>query len=287
MRAERSDRRQDLAAFLRNRRERIAPAEVGLPGGARRRTPGLRREEVAQIAGVGLAWYTWLEQGRDINVSTAFLDALARALRLDRAERSHLFDLAHGRAPPAKQESLPVISAKLRRMIDSLPGPAYIATERWDVLSWNLPFEAVFGSLTDIPDEERNMLWLVFASDRHRTLLPDWETDVRDMLARFRLDFGRHKDEESFRALVRDLQKVSPQFRAWWTRQDVTAAGEGTKRFRLPEHGDIHFEHTAFGVDGNAALRLVVYTPLPGRSRDGVDRLTRRLREAQSPPISS
>lgn len=268
-------RREDLAAFLKGRRARLAPADVGLPITARRRTPGLRREEVAQLAGVGITWYTWLEQGRDIQVSAPVLERIARALRLGAAERAHLFLLAHNRPPPLATPALAQVTPAHRRLLESLAGPAYLATPRWDVVAWNSALAAVFGDLAAIPVERRNMLWLVFASADHRATIPDWETDARAMVARFRLEFGRRRDDPAFLALIEELRAASPEFHRWWAEQDVARQPLATKRFHSPRLGTMAFEQTNFVADETADLRLTVYTPVDAHTAAIVERLRR------------
>lgn len=270
-----ASRRDDLAAFLKGRRARLAPQEVGLPSTTRRRTPGLRREEVALLAGVGITWYTWLEQGRDIQVSAPVLERIARALRLGEAERTHLFMLAQNRPPPLAVRALPEVTPAHRRLLESLAGPAYLATPRWDVVAWNSALSAVFGDLSDVSAERRNMLWLVFASADHRAAIPDWEADARGMVARFRLEFGRRRDDRDFLALIEELRGVSPEFHRWWAEQDVARRPLATKRFHAPKVGTMAFEQTNFVADETADLRLTVYTPLDTRTARLVERLRR------------
>ena len=265
--------REDLAAFLKGRRARLSPAQAGLPTTERRRTPGLRREEVPQIAGVGVTWYTWLEQGRDIQVSVHFLERIARALRLDEAERAHLFTLAHNRPPPIAAAAITRVTAAHRRMLESLAGPAYLATPRWDVVAWNSALSAVFGDLDAIPVERRNMLWLIFASAEHRATIPDWENDARAMVARFRVEFGRHRDDRSFLGLIDDLRNASHDFHRWWAEQDVARRADAIKRFQAPKFGTMEFEQTSFLAEDTAGLRLTVYTPLDKRTLGIVERL--------------
>ncbi|WP_394835544.1 helix-turn-helix transcriptional regulator [Pendulispora rubella] len=276
---ERTEIRRELGAFLRSRRARLSPRDAGFAGEARRRTPGLRREEVAHLAGVGVTWYTWFEQGRDIQVSTQFLECISRALRLDATEREHLFGLAQNRPPPRGPSSAPEIAPALRRMLASIPGPAYLTTARWDVLAWNESLSAVFGDLESTPPAHRNMLWLVFTYPAYAARMTEWESDARSMLARFRVEFGRHRDDAAFGQLVRELKEASADFRRWWPEQDVLAPGEGVKRFQHPVAGEIEFEHTSFVVDGGSDLRLVVYTPLPGANARKVEKLRRAARE--------
>ena len=259
---ERNPDRRDLTDFLVTRRARLTPPDVGLVTGPRRRTPGLRREEVAQLAGVGISWYTWFEQGRDIQVSAHFLENLSRALKLDRPEREHLFALAQHRPPPLARPSTPKVSAMMQHMLDSYPHPAHIKTPRWDIVAWNAEMIEIFGDITRYPVEERNSMWLVFTKPEFRHTMIDWEADARRVIARFRLDFGRAGNDPAFVALVRNLEEASPEFARWWRQHDVDGFGEGVKRVRHPRHGEIEYEHAAFTADSDPNLRLVLYTPV-------------------------
>ena len=261
----RTDSRRDLSKFLLARRTRTRPEDVGLTAGARRRTPGLRREEVAQLAGVGVTWYTWFEQGRDIRVSTHFLENICRALCLNPIERSHLFVLAQHRPPPHSQPGTRAVSPAMVAMLQSLPNPAYITTPRWDVAAWNQPAVELFCDYAALPPDRRNHLWLVFTDPHCRYMMLEWEQVARRMLAKFRLDYGRADGDPAFEELVLMLQDASPEFRRWWPQQDVLGHGEGMKRFRHAKLGEIVLEHTAFLVEGAPDLRMVVYTPISGR----------------------
>lgn len=262
-------RRRQLGAFLRSRREQLRPGDVGLPEGARRRTPGLRREEVALLADVGNTWYTWLEQGRDVRPSPAVLAALARALRLDEAESSHLHVLAGraapGRRPAAEEQAPPAIM----RLLASLPHPAYVTGRRWDVLAWNEPAARVLCDYGQRQGDARNILHLVFADSEHRERLADWEPLARTVLRLFRLDSARHLGDPDFDRLIDTLLESSETFRAWWPRQDVARALSGPKRIRHPELGMLSFEYVGFPIDEISESRFVVYTPL---AEDGTDR---------------
>jgi transcriptional regulator with XRE-family HTH domain len=266
MKSESGNPQQELGAFLRSRRARLTPDRVGLPVGARRRTPGLRREEVAQLAAVSVTWYTWLEQGRKVQPSTRALDRIARVLRLNDVERAHLFALAQLPTTALGPPTPPALTPALRRMLDSQMNPSYLQTARWDVLAWSPALRAVFGDLEDVPDHERNMLWLVFTHSDYRLMMPDWETDARAMVAKFRVEFGRHSQDPAFHDLVEALSLRSADFRSWWSEQDVLDLGEGHKRFHHGRAGEIQFEHTTFVVENAPDLRLVVYTPLAGES---------------------
>lgn len=253
--------RRPLAEFVRARRARLQPEEVGLAAGTRRRTPGLRREEVAHLAGVGVTWYTWFEQGRGIQVSAEFLERLCHALRLNAAERGHLFTLAQHRPPPHALARAVDMSPALLAMLASLPHPAYIKTSRWDIVAWNAAAAAIFGDYGQLPPERRNVLSLVFTDPGYRRLMVDWEGDARRILEKFRLDYARAYDDPSFASLVAELREASPEFNQWWPRQEVAVRAEGLKRFRHPEQGELELAHTSFIVEGAPDLRLVIYTP--------------------------
>lgn len=255
--------RAELASFLRVRRSRLAPTAVGLPPGARRRTPGLRREEVALLAQVGVSWYTWLEQGRDIQVSESLLERLSQALRLDPAERSHLFELAQGRSPRQIAVPTEVVSAALQRTLDAHPNPAVVSTPRWDVVAMNGPALAVWGDRRGM-----NSLWSMFTERALRAEAPDGGVHARNLVARFRYEAGRAADRAPFDQLAGDLAERSPEFRALWEAHELEATPEGVKVVRHPEAGDIELDHIALlhvEPDGRT-LRVMLYTPRPGVS---------------------
>jgi transcriptional regulator with XRE-family HTH domain len=256
-------RRRELAAFLRSRRERVSPSSVGLSNGLRRRTPGLRREEVAELAGVGVTWYTWLEQARAVNPSVEVLGALADTLRLDAAERRHLFVLAD-RPPALLREAGPeVVTDPIRRMLDSLEGqPALVTGRRWDILAWNRAAEAVFGDYRRLEGDARNMMHLVFADAAHRAMLMDWRSIAATALATFRADYAIYRGDPDFDRLIAKLKAASGEFREWWGRQDVLPPLPGCKRIAHPVAGRLAFEYTTFAVADAVGLRLAVYTPL-------------------------
>lgn len=250
--------RQALAAFVRDRRSRVRPEDVGLGAGTRRRTPGLRREEVAHLAGIGLTWYTWFEQGRDIQVSADFLERLSRAFGLTADERTHLFALARHSLPQDASPRATEVSVTVRAILASLPGPAYVMTKRWDVVAWNDPADTTFG-FADVPAEMPNILRLVFTAPAYRHLMVDWESDARRTLEKFRLDCARAGGDPGFDALVAELSERSADFRRWWPRQDVRSVGEGVKRIRCPQGGETEYGHAVFGLEAAPNLRLVVY----------------------------
>lgn len=251
--------RAELADFLRNRRERISPEEVGLPAGTRRRTPGLRREEVAALAGVGLSWYTWLEQGREIGVSAQFLENLSRTLKLDATERRYLFLLAHQRLPPEPGKTWCMVPPLVHRLMDDLPlRPAYVLNLRWDVLAWNAAADKVFG-FSNIPAERRNLLWLLFTAPSMRALLDPWDDQALQILSSFRRDFVRAAQDPDIGALVKDLEKIDSDFRSWWRQQDIHGPCQGIRYFRIDGIGQVVFDHTSLTIDVDRDLRLVYY----------------------------
>jgi transcriptional regulator with XRE-family HTH domain len=251
--------RSALSEFLHTRRARLSPVQVGLTSGERRRVRGLRRDEVARLAGIGVTWYTWLEQGRDIRVSDALLKSLARALHLDGPETAHLFALAqHSPSPVSAARRSPVI---LDCMLDGVSWPAYVKTARWDVVAWNRAATILFGDYAAVCREQRNVLWLVFTNPHYREFMVNWEHDARDVMARFRIDFGRAGDDPTFRELVERVAAASPEFRLWWPRHDVADRGANTKTFRHSELGDCGFEVSPLCIEGSPDLRMLVFTP--------------------------
>ncbi len=270
-------RRREFGAFLRSRREALTPASVGLPVGFRRRTPGLRREEVALLAGVGATWYTWMEQGRDVQASIEVLSALADALRLDPAERRHLFALSDRPAPRAGSGEPEVVEEPLQRMLDSLTGqPAYVLGRRWDILAWNRAAQVLFGDYGRLEGDARNVMHLVFADPLHRRLLVDWEELAPIWLAMFRADSARHAGDPEFERLIGVLMRTSQEFRAWWPRHEVLRQPSSHKRIRHPVAGRMVFEVSSFAVLDQGDMKLVVYTPLAeDRTIEKLDELLR------------
>ena len=256
-------RLQELEDFLRTRRDRLAPEDVGLPRGSRRRTPGLRRSEVAQLAGVSVEWYTWLEQGRPITVSSQVLESLVRALRLNANEREHLFFLAHQQPPPERAMELETVSPTLQRFLDHQGlSPAFVLGRRWDGLAWNEAARVVFGDSSQLTTRERNSVWRIFTSPTHRQLLVDWEGHAQRLLAQFRATCGRYPNDPYLTELIHDLMLCSPEFRAWWPDHEVLGTPEGQKTFNHPQLGCLMFEHVTFQVVDAPDLSVSVYTPL-------------------------
>ena len=282
-------RRSELAAFLRSRRERITPEQVGLERGSRRRTPGLRREEVAQLSAVGVTWYTWLEQARDIQVSAQVLDALARALLLDATERHHLFSLAGG-IDPAPDTPCPTITPALRQMLERLePFPACVQNSRYDILAYNRTYGLLMSDLDALPPEDRNCLWLAFTDDKWRSALANPEEAVTMMAAKFRASMAEHLAEPAWKALLERLRAASPEFREIWERHEVVGNRDRTKRFQNEHVGQLNLEHTNLWLGPASGPRLVSYVPVDEESRERLGRLQEisRLREFQSALVSA
>ncbi|MGW6931442.1 helix-turn-helix transcriptional regulator [Lentzea sp. NPDC054927] len=244
----------ELGAFLRSRRERITPAEAGLPSTGRRRTPGLRREEIAVLAGISATWYTYLEQGRDVQASDQVLGALAAALGLDRSEKDHLFQIA-GRAPAAEvEEALPDEVAAVPALLQ--PNPAYIIGATYDVLVHN---EAAADLFPALQGENPNFVRWVFTDPQARHALMDWEPEARGLLARLRTLAGRHAGEARFTRLIDDLHEASQEVRDWWPHYDVQARRGGRKRLRHPRLGPLDYAYTAFHLAEQPDQTLVIY----------------------------
>jgi len=268
-------RRTELAAFLRTRRERIAPEDVGLPPGTRRRTAGLRREELAQLAGVGVTWYTWLEQGRKINASVQVLDAVARTLRLDATERAHLFrlaDLPGAAATPASCGDCP-LPPEVQQILDAIPLPASVLTERFDLIAWNAIYASLFPGLTGAPPDERNTILAILTSPTCCTPMQDPDDHCIALTAQLRASYGRHVGDPAWTHFIRRLEALSPTFAATWAAHDVAQPTNSTKHFRHATLGPINVTSTGFAVAAVPGARMVIYTPDDEQSRNAIARL--------------
>ncbi|GAA0691369.1 helix-turn-helix transcriptional regulator [Kitasatospora atroaurantiaca] len=265
--------RQHLASFLRSRREALSPQDVGLDPGPRRRTPGLRREEVAQLSGVSVTWYTWLEQSRDITVSRQVLDSLAHALRLTAAERRHLFTLA-GTALPTEAPRRISVNPTLRALVDTLdPNPAHVINSCWDLLAYNRAYARLVGGLDALPEEERNSIWLLFTRPSMRTLLVDWQREAREILGQFRASVGQHPDDPRTNALIDALTATSPTFVAMWSEHPIQAFAPAMKQFRHPRAGRVDLNYTKLAVAEAPHQHLVVFLPASPEDAQGLERL--------------
>ncbi|MEW2518068.1 helix-turn-helix transcriptional regulator [Actinacidiphila alni] len=266
-------RRRELASFLRSRRERISPEQVGLPPGRRRRTPGLRREEVAQLAAVGVTWYTWLEQAREIQVSGQVADAIARALMLDHTERTHLFTLA-GTADPHPHLDCPGMSSAVRSMIEQLaPLPAAVVNSRYDIIAYNRTYGRLVSDLDALPVEDRNIMWLSFTDPLWRERMVDREESIRLMAAKFRASMAQHLAEPAWKALLKRLQQASPDFCEMWERHEVLQPDGHLKRYLNPEVGLLSFDFTHLWLGPQQGPRLTTYTPADDLTRERLVRL--------------
>ncbi|MEW2283801.1 helix-turn-helix transcriptional regulator [Streptomyces sp. NPDC047841] len=256
------DRRAELSEFLRSRRARLKPEDVGLAGfGRHRRVPGLRREELAQLAGVSVAYYTRLEQGNGRNVSAEVLDSIARALRLTDAEHAHLTHLAkpkaHKKKPAARQQQ---VRAVLRHLLDSMEGvPAYVVGRRSEILAWNRMAAALFGDWGELPPGERNWARLVFLRPAYRELFVDWEQKAIDIVCALRMDAGCDPDDARLSALVGELSVKSEEFRRLWATHDVKEKSHGVKHLHHPLVGDLALNFESFRLTDGSEQSLVTY----------------------------
>ena len=252
-------RRNELGDFLRSRRERLSPKAVGLPAGVRRRTAGLRREEVAQLAGIGVDWYVRLEQGRAISPSTTTVDALARALRLSKVEHGHLRALTRNTERRVfVRETVP---PAVRRVVESLNQPAYITGRRWDVLAWNAAADEIFA-FSRLADDDRNTLVSMLTKPRTKELFgAGWADEARRMVAQFRATHDLWAGDPAFGELLDRLRAGSPEFTGWWDSHDVRDPIAGRKLMSHPLKGPLRLEYATFQANDDPALKLVIYTP--------------------------
>ncbi|MBJ7402526.1 MAG: helix-turn-helix domain-containing protein [Bradyrhizobium sp.] len=252
-------RRLEFGDFLRSRREKLTPKTVGLPAGSRRRTVGLRREEVAQLAGIGVDWYIRLEQGRTVSPSATTIDALARALRLGKTEHAHLKALA--RNGDRRSFTREIVPPAILRLVESLPHPAYITGQRWDVLAWNAAAEDIFA-FGRLPEEDRNTLLLMMTNKRARKSYgAGWADLAKRMVAMFRATHDVWAGDPAFTELVARLREGSPEFVKWWEAHEIRSTASGLKTINHPTKGLLRFEHSSFQANDDPALKLVIYTP--------------------------
>lgn len=271
-----------LGSFLRDRRSRMDAVALGLPA-ARRRTPGLRREEVAHRANVSVTWYTWLEQGRGGAPSADVLDRIARALMLTDVEREHLFLIGLGRPPEVRYRESDGVSPRLQRVLDALElSPALIKTATWDVIAWNRAATVMLADYGAMAPRERNVLRMMFCNPAVRARQLDWESVARFVVATFRADAARIGATGNVEALVDELSRTSPEFAAMWREKEVGHHGEGTKTLRHPTLGVLPLEYSSFTVDGRPDLSMVVYNP----ATPEVAAEVKRLIEAANPGVS-
>lgn len=253
--------RRALGDFLRAHRERLTPAAVGLPLLGRRRTPGLRREEVAQLCGLSSTWYTWIEQAREVSISAGALASVASALRLSRAERAYLFDLAGKRDPERGAAPLPHhAAAQVQAAVAAVAAPAYALDRCWDVLAWNDAAADIFRGWLDMPGA-KNLLRYIFLDAGALTLIQAWESRARRVVAEFRAECSAYLDDTPVRALTDALQRESSVFAALWSQQDVVEREGGRRGFHHPVGGDIDFAQVTFRLSGHDDVKLVMLLP--------------------------
>jgi hypothetical protein len=267
-------RRAQLAEFLRSRRERITPEDAGLPPGTRRRTAGLRREEVALLAGVGVTWYTWLEQGRPINASTQVLDAVARTLRLDQTEREHLYRLADIPEATEPVGECQLLAPEIQQILDGLTGlPASVLNERFDLLAWNEAYATLFPGVIRAPRADRNTLWHFFTCPDCCHPYVNRTEQLGTVVAQLRGAYGRHLGEPAWTGFVRRLEAASPDFARLWAQHEVASPASHLKIFRHPRYRQLPMTGSSLGVLGTPGTRMVVYTPADERCSKALGRL--------------
>jgi len=257
-------RRSELGNFLRSRRERLSPKAVGLRGARRRRTPGLRREEVAELAGIGVDWYIRLEQGRTVSPSITTIDALARALRLSKLDHAHLRTLARS---PERVERVAfareLVPGALRRLVDSLSVPAYITGRRWDLLAWNAAAADAVTDFARVAEPDRNILvYMLTDPDARRVFGATWNDEARRMVAQFRSTYDQWAGDPAFRELLDRLRTESPELATWWEAHDIRSGTSGHKLLHHPTKGPRRFEYATFQANDDPALKLAIYTPV-------------------------
>ncbi|MEH2513287.1 transcriptional regulator with XRE-family HTH domain [Nitrobacteraceae bacterium AZCC 1564] len=248
---------RQIGELLRRRRERLNPADCGLSVTARRRTPGLRREEVAELAGISVDWYVRLEQGRDSLPSRATVDALAKALRLTPADQAHLNSLAFG--PPQRRFTKETVPPHLIEMVNGMNMPAYIIGARFDVLCWNRHAVRLFRDYSKLTAKQRNSLYRMFTAPEMKERYPDWEQEARGMLESFRINYDFWSDAPEFIELVEDLKELSPEFRRWWREHGIRIRSSGEKVMRHPTLGKIKTTYATFRTNDDPGLTLVIY----------------------------
>ena len=249
----------ELAAYLKLCRSRVSPADVGLPSAGARRTPGLRREEVAAISGVGMTWYTRLEQGRAPAVSASVIDALARSLLLDDAEHAHLRTLA-GLPTLAEEPSAP--DEHVQRLLDALdPSPALAIDHRWDIVGWNESHRRVLIDLEAVAPDERNLLRIVFTNPGVRALMADWEHEAPILVAEFRADVAARGDDPHQQALVTHLRETDEQFRTWWDEHHVATFSPRLRHFHKPDGTTLTLEHQRLQLVATPGITFIAYLP--------------------------
>jgi len=254
--------RDELSRFLKRSRSRIRPEDVGLPAGERRRAKGLRREEVAALAGMSVTWYTWFEQGRDVKLSAAMLERLSSAVRLTGEERAYLFALAQHRPPPLAPIADDTVSPSVQHMLDALPIPAQVLSDDWTVIAWNRAATLVFRDYSRLAKHDRNLLKLLVAPDSEAASNESYRDRVRRLTARLRWDYGRSARPEVLDTLIDEMLAKSPVFAEFWEKMEIAAHFEGVHSINVSAVGEIKFRHTSFAIEQKPTQRLLVFSPL-------------------------
>ena len=253
--------RKQLAEFLRNCRARLEPADVGLPDSKRRRTPGLRREDVAALAGVSVTWYTWLEQGRDIRASADVLEKISTTLRMSLDEREYLFALVQHRPAPLAGNDGDGVAPDVVRMMESLNVPALLMTMHWDIIAWNSLATHLFRDYSKLEIRDRNLLRLLLLGPEFQVDPDEYEKTVARVLSRFRVDYGQAPDDPRMQELVAELSESCPIFDRFWMSSEVSARSHGINVTHHPQLGGLTFEHSSYVPEGSPKLRLVIFVP--------------------------
>ncbi len=281
------ERRRQLADFLRSSRESLQPQDIGIPvGRSRRRTKGLRREEVAERAGISVTWYTWIEQARDITVSSNVVRRIADALQLGPSEREYLYTLAAPERLATIADTEELVSPALQAVLNCYGvNPAYLYGRRLDILASNEAARAVFIDHTKLPARERNVVWQVFMNPVTRQFILDWEANAKGLLSILRTNWGRHPGDPAFAELIAELEQGSPEFRTWWASHDVAGRPVERKDLDHPLVGRLAFRQNGFQVLDYPDLTLVLYTPWPGT--DTIEKLQRLAASSRHPAGSA
>lgn len=255
-------RREELSRFLKAARGRIEPERVGLPAGERRRVPGLRREEVAALAGMSITWYTWFEQGREVQLSASMLERLSSALALDMQEREYLFTLAQHRPPPLTLEPDDTIHPSTQQMLDSVGIPALVITDYWLVVGWNELVTVLFRDYGQLSAEQRNLFRILLTGEYYRRDPEQYRDIVRRLTARLKWDYSRAKHPEYFEALIAEMSEISEVFAECWKDAEVVSHFEGPNSVEFVGVGKISFLHTSYAVERSPSQRLVLFVPM-------------------------
>lgn len=258
-------RHKELGDFLKTRRAKILPSQVGLPEGIRRRTPGLRREEVSYLSGVGLTWYTWIEQGRQIQISSQVLESLAKTLMLDKQETIHLYALAQQSPPESIPACIRNVNPNLQHVIDNFEfSPATILDSKWNILAWNRAAEKLVFDYGSISTSKRNLMRIMFTNEDFKKTIIDWESNAKGTLQRFRAVYAKFIGDTWTENLIDELKSESEEFNKWWSMHDVKTEEGLCQNVNHAVLGEIKFEYTSFAVLMDNDLRMTVLTPMPG-----------------------